>query len=277
MRARVIESRLNGINLRVRHDYKDQLLEMGIPDIDSLILAPGAKIINNSSYRTVLFLPSSGNGPGFFVKRHSHPGLVNRLKYIFRSSRGRKEWKIGNYMLDSGIRTARPVAAGERRRFRILEKDFLITEAIEGSLTLDKFLEAHFSLPLLPEEIRKKRALIKDLASQMDRMHRLGVFHYDFHAGNILAKVDREDNPISFIMDLHRVSLSRKVNLRKRIVNLGQLNASLVKKVGLTDRLRFLKAYWRAQSLGQIRSLLPRIERATEKTTRHALKKHLKK
>ena len=275
MEVKASRLKLNGVNLRVRDDYKDRLLEIGFPDIDSLILAPGAKIINDSRYRTVFSLPS-GNSRRFFVKNHKYPELIDRLGYIFRLSRGRKEWKVGNLMLEGSVRTALPVAVGERRRWRILKKDFLITEAIEGSLTLDKFIEANFIRPLSGEKIRKKRALIKDLAGQMQGMHARGIFHYDFHAGNILVRMNGE-SPASFIMDLHRISLGGRVSLKKRLFNLGQLNGSLVKKVRLIDRLRFLKAYCGVRSLKQIRPLLPGIKRATEKIMKRAMKKHLRR
>ena len=72
-------------------------------------------------------------------------------------------------------------------------------------------------------------------------MHKLGIFHGDLRAGNILLQ-HNDQRRCFFLIDNERTRQFTAIPLRLIIKNLVQLN---MVQTGITntDRMRFLKAY----------------------------------
>ena len=86
---------------------------------------------------------------------------------------------------------------------------------------------------------RGKDEFLVRLASQIRRLHDRGGYHGDLKSANVLVGAGR-----IVVIDLDRVRFSPGVSEKRRIFNLGQLNAALTPPLTRTDRLRFLHAYF---------------------------------
>lgn len=96
---------------------------------------------------------------------------------------------------------------------------------------------------------RERDDFLLRFAREIARLHRLGAYHGDLKATNVLVR----DGAFLFV-DLDRVRFSEEVPERDRQFNLAQLNASLAPPLTRTDRLRFLGAYFgRCASLWRAR------------------------
>ena len=96
--------------------------------------------------------------------------------------------------------------------------------------------------------MKKKRALINNLAETMGRMHNQNIFHHDLKTCNIMVKEKSGSSYITFL-DLDKVSFEEEITIRKMVKNLTQINLSTPKLISTTDRLRFLKEYLRRCSI----------------------------
>jgi exopolyphosphatase/pppGpp-phosphohydrolase len=137
-----------------------------------------------------------------------------------------------------------PIAVGMRRRFFLFHESFLLTQGITHAKTLEQTLADFFCPPLDRPRVQQKRNLIAQLANLTQRMHGEGFQHQDFYLCHILANPGFSDNPVLYIVDLHRVRRRQKNKQRWRIKDLAELNYSASQKfISRTDRLRFMKHY----------------------------------
>jgi predicted unusual protein kinase regulating ubiquinone biosynthesis (AarF/ABC1/UbiB family) len=95
--------------------------------------------------------------------------------------------------------------------------------------------------------------LAEALGAFVARLHAAGVFHHDFHPGNILVRWPADGPPAFALIDLHAVrlrTLGRPIDWRDCEKNLVMLNRYFILRASRTDRLRFWQAY--AAALGRV-------------------------
>ncbi len=142
----------------------------------------------------------------FYVKRYLHHKVPFRpLKYLFRTSPAGREWLLARQLGLLGVRTVKHCGLGERRSWRGLQEDILITEAFDG-----------FPLTRRPE-IDPARVL-----SFIESLHHQGVLQRDLHPANLLIGRDSEE---VCLVDLHGVSVRRRLTRAERDLNLARLHA----------------------------------------------------
>jgi hypothetical protein len=213
--------------------------------LKKLISGEEGTIIHDRRIRCIIKaeLPKQDNTIPIYLKIFKLPRGRDHFKYIFRPSKARKEAKLALKLLDKGIQTIDPLAIGERYRCGILQESYLITKEIRGAFALDKFVlkEAH------KLDFRQERAITIALAQLSKELHQLGIYHTDFHAGNLLIQNDpKKKTALLFLMDLHHIKwYKRPLSLKKRINNLVQLNLFFAGRVRSTVRLLFFKEYCR--------------------------------
>jgi tRNA A-37 threonylcarbamoyl transferase component Bud32 len=76
------------------------------------------------------------------------------------------------------------------------------------------------------------------------RLHGHDVYHNDLKDVNILVRRDSNGDAENFyLLDLEGIRRYRRLNRRRRVKNLVQLNRTLGQYLRMTDKLRFLAGY----------------------------------
>jgi len=215
-----------------------------------------------SSRRTLKF---ERQGREFFLKAHWGVGWREIVKDL-TSLRlpvvsARNEWQAIKKMHDIGIATMTIAAYGETGINPARRKSFLVTEALQNTEDLEHWLPAQISNLACGDRVRRKRAILLEVARMARVMHGHGVNHRDFYLCHFRidpGSID-QSRPVIYLMDLHRAQIRQKVPLRWRVKDIaGLLYSSLYSCQDLhlssRDYIRFIEVYsgmsWR-DSLGK--------------------------
>lgn len=123
-------------------------------------------------------------GQTIFVKRNGNRGLWFTLKYLFVPARVFRAALAAEQVAKTGIATPRVLAAGEKRRARVLLGGYLITEAVTNACDLMTFVEKR---PDAPESMP---ALIRETARVAAALHNSGFYHGDLKLVNLYRTAD---------------------------------------------------------------------------------------
>lgn len=201
-----------------------------------------------------------------YVKHFLVPGYREMFRQWFRRGKGRNEAKRSARLSALGVETIQPVALGEQRKRRFLFENYLVSPAIQGVTPLDRFLESE--LPVLDRSRRAavRRGLAEALGEFTARMHDAGLFHADFHPGNLLVRLEG-NRPHLAMIDLDSLRFRRRPGVRARIDNLAVFNHYFWIRCNRSDRARFLRAYVRTSSdrLSDTKGLARGIEATTRR------------
>ena len=183
-----------------------------------------------------------------YLKIFHPPFGVAHLKTFFRRSKASRFLQQGVVLSEAGFRVPVAVAIGERRKWGLLQRAFVITLAVNGR-PLSSFMLECFAGQAPRLTFREKIVALKSLASLIRRFHDLGFVHGDLVPSNIFVSGWEDREPVFYFMDNDRTRryprwLPQK--LWKR--NLVQLNRFPLPGVSLQDRVRFLRFYGGQQS-----------------------------
>ena len=157
-------------------------LEPGFaPLLEPLLASPGERI-KVSPVKEVT--RHHVGGRTFYLKRYHHAAVALRpLKYLFKPTQAREEWRLATELERRGVPIVRHVGLGERRAWNGVLDSLLVTEEFPGT-----------TLNLCPEV---PPALVLKF---VERMHALGVMQEDLHPANLLART----GPLELrLVDLH--------------------------------------------------------------------------
>ena len=121
-------------------------------------------------------------------------------------------------------------------------------EDARDCLEMDRYILMNYHDKSSLSKLKKKRALINNLAETIGRMHNQNIFHHDLKTCNIMVK-EKGKSPYITFLDFDKVSFGEEIAILKRVKNLVQMNLSTPKLISITDRLRFLKEYLRQCSI----------------------------
>jgi len=200
----------------------------------------GARI-RSSHFTTVLEFRNPKTGKIFYFKEFHDRDIMEKFKAVFRSTRAERAFEAGKLLLEHGFCTPVPVMYGVKKSLCFFADNFLITTGVDGEKTY-KYLETRFPVPLSPDMIIEKRALINAAGHEIGRLHREGIFHGDLRVGNIIIQ-GKGPSARFFFVDNERTCRYKAIPIRKRIKNLVQLNMVSLAQITKTDRLRFLNSY----------------------------------
>lgn len=220
----------------------------------------------------------------FYMKTHFGVGwkeIIKNLVTLKAPVLGAKnEWQAIRAFERLGIPTMMIAAHGESGINPARHKSFLITDALEQTEDLERWLP---TLDLnQPQDVQLKRAIITRLAWIARALHNRGLNHRDFYLCHFRldltqGRPDSESVKL-YVMDLHRVQMHRRQAPRRWIVkDLAALLYSALHScrhdpgysgnpsvVTTTDVLRFVAAYsnqpW-PQALKQQRALWAQVLR----------------
>jgi tRNA A-37 threonylcarbamoyl transferase component Bud32 len=222
-----------------------------------------ARAIKHGPHRTVyhVVLP----GLSFYLK---HNRLADRrawLRELVRPSKARIEYNHALAVAARHIPTIEPLAIGETCRDAGPPGSFLITRTLPETRSLASFLED--TLPQWPDPrgARMRQRLALALGQLLARMHDAGIAHQDLHPGNLLLRLDADDRPELFLIDLHALRLGPPLSWRARRANLIVLNRWFMLRSQRSDRMRFWYAYCSARTdwQGDRREAITGLERGT--------------
>lgn len=209
--------------------------------------------------------PQGGNDVRLYVKIfHADCGL-RALKDIFRYSRAIRSMHQSAALRKFNFNVPFTLAAGEKRQHGLLRKAFVLTLGINGQ-SLPILLQEHYSAGR-EFTLLDKRSGLKQLATEVRRLHQLGFVHGDLLPTNILVSRAEGKPSLFFFMDNDRTRRYPKwvpqVLWRR---NLVQLNRLPLPGITLQDRMRFLSHYLQLKTWGKKeRRLLSWLEHKTRK------------
>ncbi len=231
-----------------------------LPQWQSLLLGPSglrlgewlaggqAQVVKHGARRTVYRIDVEQQT--IFLKHYRCSELWDMGRHLLRASASRREYRKAVELARRSVPTIRPIALGEVLRSGLVGDNFLITEGIPHAVSLHTYV-AQWLPQLPPDEQRRLRwKLIRALARICAAAHEAGVFHDDFHGGNVLVRVDTcsgsaDDRslPELFLVDLPGIRFSGPLNWSRSRQSLIMLNSDWSEKVSLVERWRFWRAY----------------------------------
>src|SRR5262245_63749406 len=246
----------DGVSWTMRADLADELL----PAIRSTVHGPpayrAAETVKTGPHRTVYRLAlDSGD---FYLKHFRIANWRALLQNLVRPSKAELEWRAAQDIACLGLPTFEPVALGRIVRSGVVRDSFLVSRGIPEAVPLDEFVTAAVLAPdgtkVLHGPARPPKDLRHRLATALGelaaRLHLAGIVHADFHAANILVRVDPDGEPKLWLIDLHKVHFGGPQSREARFNNLAILHQFFADKSRRTDRLRFYRAYRRNWEAG---------------------------
>jgi tRNA A-37 threonylcarbamoyl transferase component Bud32 len=188
----------------------------------------GGQVIKESRWRWAAIFPLPG-GQRIFLKRDRTKDWMESMKYLLLPSRARKEWFVAYALQKKNLPIPKPLGWMERVQRGFVKESYYLSEAIGAGVSL--FEEG--------PQMRDRFPLL-DLAGIVRKMHEVGLFHKDLHAGNFLW-----DGGSLFLTDLHKASISRSLSLNQRLRNLSHLFHSLRSIWDRKEQIRFIDEYFK--------------------------------
>ena len=234
----------------INREFGSLLQENGLDDFDAMMKFDKGEVVKqkNKNRSTIRFcLIDKGRSVSVFLKRYRFSLISEFVKnsfFFFRTYSAIHEWRSILAFNASNLPTMTPIAVGIRRRIPLWNESFLLTQGIPHTKTLEQELKNYFQPPLDRIRVKRKRLVISKLAELTQRMHKEGFKHQDFYLCHILINLSTPDDPLLYVVDLHRVRRNKKIKKSRQIKDLAALNYSASQQlISKTDRLRFMKDY----------------------------------
>jgi len=228
------------------------LLPPGVDAFDYIMQLDGEIFRDIDNRRTLRF---SLDGRRYFLKAHYGVGwkeiLKNLLQFRLPVLGARNEWRAIRRLQELDVDTMTLVGYGERGMNPARRQSFVITEALEDTVSLEDFCaDWEKNPPATRAELKFKRTLIDRIAGVSRLLHENGMNHRDYYICHFLldrsadALKDPASVPRLSLIDLHRVQIRRRTPLRWIVKDIGGLYFSSM-RIGLTrrDLYRFMKGY----------------------------------
>lgn len=205
-------------------------------------------------------------GGSFFLKRHWGVGWGEILKSLvflrLPVLSARNEFEAARALAAVGVPVPEPIAFAVRGINPANLDSFVLSQAIEPSISLEDLVASWDCAPATPMQ---RRHLIAAVAEMVRRMHAAGVNHRDLYICHFLLRQDsRQDSnnhqakvadrgssinasseKLSLtLIDLHRAQVRASVPTRWLVKDLGALLFSVLKApIKERDLLAFVKVY----------------------------------
>jgi tRNA A-37 threonylcarbamoyl transferase component Bud32 len=174
------------------------------------------------------------------IKEYRYKGALLRLKELFRRSKARMGWLMGNGLVVRGVTGITPQALLERRRGGVRREAFLIMETPPGYVELDRYMVRSFEGSRYGGP--KAKAFLKALAVFIAHLHKLRISHRDLKTCNIMVHEGRDRWDFGLV-DMDDVQLDKEISRKKILKTLVQLNTSTPLFIDMRDRIGFLSRY----------------------------------
>lgn len=174
-----------------------------------------------------------------YLKQFLYRSGWDFVKHLFRSGRGKRDFKASLMLQHNGFNTPEIIALGEKRIGPCCTKTFMMTGELKDAEPINKIV-ARIGRGLSNEWAERKEFIIA-FGGIIGQMHRAGIFHGDLRMGNIFAGKNGNGWQFFFI-DNERTKKYASIPMKLRRKNLVQLNM-IGNSVSERDRLRFFVSY----------------------------------
>jgi tRNA A-37 threonylcarbamoyl transferase component Bud32 len=243
-----VELGVGGLRWLVLSEHRERLFDSNGLRLQEWLQTGAARVVKHGPHRTVYHVTLPGLS--FYLKHYRLPNVRAWLRELVRPAKARLEYERALAVADRQVLTVVPLALGERPRGSGPGESYLLTFGLDGTEPLHAFIET--ALPRLePWRQRLVRQRLAVAAGRfIARMHDAGVLHHDLHAGNLLIRLDEQDRPALYLIDLHTVTVYRSpLDWRTSRANLVMFNRWSMLRADRTDRLRFWRAYADCRSI----------------------------
>ena len=198
-------------------------------NLDSIESLPEYAVIKKEQVRSVFRVRPEPGGRELVVK-HYHARPRDLVKHLIIPNKAVSEWRAWWRLSNAGIRVPEFLAMGEKRRGPFYEDACLVMEAIPGCMTAYQYISPIFDTCCTDPQ--KRRDALARIAELCASMHEHGIFHCDFHAGNLLVTKDARGEAQLHVIDLHRVKFPKPLRTKHRVLTIANI-------------VRNLNLYWR--------------------------------
>jgi hypothetical protein len=252
---------VNGVEDRLAADESalEQVRWEVVPEWQETLLGPQglrlyewlqrgqAQIVKKGTRRTVyrVDLPERT----IFLKHYRCPDVMDLGRHLLRASASRREFRKAVELARRSVPTIRPIGLGEVHCSGIVRDNYLITEGIPHAVSLNTFVEHRLPQLSAGDQRHLRRKLAVALARLCAAAHQAGVFHDDFHGGNVLVRLDtcsadsRDIEPALYLVDLPGIRFSGPLPWTATRRSLIMLNSDWGGRASITERMRFWRTY----------------------------------
>lgn len=172
------------------------------------------------SGRNTLYRMKFGNITAI-IKAFRLPGFINsRIYTTFRKSKAYRSYHNSKEMIRLGFHVPEPIAYIEVKRGMKLCESYYICEEVTGREL------RHW------EEYPESESMLPELAKEIVKLHRAGIYHKDFSPGNILYTGSPSTGYLFFFVDLNRMEFGVK-SRRKLMSMFKSINLNVPEMVKL--------------------------------------------
>jgi len=208
--------RVGKFNWLIGDQFLNATLLDRLEEPEKLLQPPAEPLKNAGPGREVVRLQFDNIAMDVVVKRFTPRGLVQNLKWIWRTSPAYRAFHLAGKIASLGFFTAAPIAAGERRTWGLLRESFLLTEFISAATPLHLF-NAHCG------DRQRRIRVVRALAKLYAAMHDKGLFHCDPSQANFLVVTQPDGGDAIALIDLDGLRWRHEINLKAAVDDLRRL------------------------------------------------------
>ena len=241
----LVELHTGGLRWRVTPECREHLFGPGGLRLQEWLAAGQAVLVKHGPHRQVyrVNLPQLS----FYLKHNRVRDLRTWVRQLVRPSKAAMEFRRALAVAARGIPTVTPLGLAERAKGWGPSDSFLLTRCLDGTEPLSTFIEQTLATLERNRLVPVRHRLAWELGAFIAQIHQAGILHNDLHAGNILIRLEADDRPRLFLIDLHAVRVGRTPSWKASQANLIVLSHWFMVHVSRTDRLRFWRAYLQAR------------------------------
>ncbi len=193
------------------------------------------------------------SGQEFFIKSHWNFGwreIIRKLLSLHIPVVSAKtEWRAIQALERIGLDTMKIAAYGEEGINPAAKRSFLVTYALIGTESLEKWAPKFMRGGNTPDKTRLKHALIGKVAQIARRLHTCGLNHRDLYLCHFLLDIAAGPMPAPhdiklYLIDLHRMQIRAHTPRRWMVKDVaGVLFSSMDLALTSRDLFRFMKVY----------------------------------
>ena len=190
-----------------------------LPHLDHLPNDPALRIYREhpNVVREVRLPPELGlPWTRLVVKRFGWRGIQHYLSSPLKRSRALKAYQTACHLLAHGLRTPLPLGVLEERRWRFVQYNVYVTEAVPDVITLQQYCAT------LPEGSAGLKEVMRLVAAYTRRMHDSGLWHRDLVSSNVLL-TGAPGNRQAYLVDLNRARRVSSMPVVLRAIDLARM------------------------------------------------------
>lgn len=155
------------------------------------------------------------DGKSWVVKSFKVPNVFRAIIYgWFTKSKAQRSFEYGKLLHEKGVDNPQPIGFVENRTFGLLRDSYYISECSVCNHTFWDLIKN--------KDFQNREEILKSVGVFTADMHKAGVIHKDYSAGNILFTASSPY--VIQVVDLNRLSFKDSISLDEGIKNFERLN-----------------------------------------------------